>query len=456
MSIPDQRLQSVFEKLSERIKAQCCLCLRQLASNRNEEIQFGRFIGNPRVTMDNIQETLYQQTKLCSSSCRHCLLIEDTSAIGFSLERSINDGGKVDKGQVQGFYLHPVLCLDAQHYGCYGMAWVEQISREWTPIISCNEQKKLSAKLCFEEKESYRWLSSIQNALPQCEHIATKTVVADREADIYPLLVELRNQDIHYVIRARFDRKLTTGSTISHQVAQWETCTHTACNVKGENHRLARKARLGVRYGKITLRRSSSKTKVILPESHSCYVVDVLETPESCPKNEEPIHWVLLTSHLVDSTQIALQMVEFYRQRWNIEQVFRALKNKGLDLKATQLKDQTKIMKLTLMALVACVKTLQLVKARDNLTKQSMEECFVKQQQECLYILNQQLEGNTEKLKNPYPSTSLAFAAWVIARLGGWKGYQILKPPGPIDMINGLKRFEQIFQGYQIAKNHFT
>ena len=70
------------------------------------------------------------------------------------------------------------------------------------------------------------------------------------------------------MIRARFDRKLTTGSTISHQAAQWETCTHTVCNVKGENHRLARKARLGVKYGKINLSRSSSKTKAIFGFSH--------------------------------------------------------------------------------------------------------------------------------------------------------------------------------------------
>jgi hypothetical protein len=90
------------------------------------------------------------------------------------------------------------------------MAWVEQMSRQWTPTIR-NEQKKRSIKLCFEEKESYRWLSSIQNALPQCAHISTKTVVADREADIYPLLTELPNQGCHYVIRASFDRKLTTG-----------------------------------------------------------------------------------------------------------------------------------------------------------------------------------------------------------------------------------------------------
>jgi hypothetical protein len=97
MSIPDQRLQRVFEKLSERMSAQCCLCLRQLANDRNEEIQFGRFIGNSRVTMENLQETLYQQVKLNSSSCQHCLLIEAPSIISFGLERTINDADKAEK-----------------------------------------------------------------------------------------------------------------------------------------------------------------------------------------------------------------------------------------------------------------------------------------------------------------------------------------------------------------------
>ncbi|MGA8447201.1 MAG: hypothetical protein WB766_18710, partial [Roseiarcus sp.] len=40
------------------------------------------------------------------------------------------------------------------------------------------------------------------------------------------------------------------------------------------------------------------------------------------------------------------------------------------------------------------------------------------------------------KQKNPHPPGSLAFAAWVFARLGGWTGYY--GKPGPIVMLRGL------------------
>ena len=37
------------------------------------------------------------------------------------------------------------------------------------------------------------------------------------------------------------------------------------------------------------------------------------------------------------------------------------------------------------------------------------------------------MEGKTEKQKNQLPRNQLSWAAWVIARLGGWKGYQSQK-----------------------------
>jgi hypothetical protein len=40
--------------------------------------------------------------------------------------------------------------------------------------------------------------------------------------------------------------------------------------------------------------------------------------------------------------------------------------------------------------------------------------------------------GTTPLQKNPYPNRSLAWAAWFIARLGGWDGYPSSRPPGPI------------------------
>ena len=41
--------------------------------------------------------------------------------------------------------------------------------------------------------------------------------------------------------------------------------------------------------------------------------------------------------------------------------------------------------------------------------------------------------AKTEKQKNTYPKGTLAFVAWVFARLGGWTGYY--GKPGPIVML---------------------
>ena len=62
------------------------------------------------------------------------------------------------------------------------------------------------------------------------------------------------------------------------------------------------------------------------------------------------------------------------------------------------------------------------------------------------------LEGKTLKQKNHHPPDSLAWATWAIARLGGWTGYATERPPGPITMLEGFKRFAAIAQGFALAK----
>ena len=456
IKLPDKRLDRVLDKLSGRISEKQTLCLRGLSNARKEEIQFGRFIGNHKVSVPVLEEQLYAQLR-DHCQCAHCLLIEDTSKIGFSLERAIQGLGKVDKGQIQGFYLHPVLCIDAQHYGCHGIAALEFVNRPWPEqLLSRQAIRTARDKTVFEQKEGYRWLSSIRKALTQCQQVPTKTVVADREADIYPLLTGLTALGVHYVIRARFDRFIQGGQTISSEVEAWteQYCYEVA--LPASDGRSAHRAKLAIKYGKLALKKSASRSIHAQPNYHPTYVVEVKELAESVVNGEKAIHWILLTSHVVDTAALALQVIEWYKQRWNVEQVFRMLKSNGLDIESSQVESYEKLQKLSVLALIAAVRVLQLLRARDGQTQQTIACAFNEQEQACLILLNEQLVGKSQKLQNPYGPTSLAFAAWVIARLAGWSGYQSQRPPGPIDLLTGLQRFNERFQGYQLAKQNTT
>ncbi|HEX8664425.1 MAG TPA: hypothetical protein VF744_10450, partial [Beijerinckiaceae bacterium] len=47
--------------------------------------------------------------------------------------------------------------------------------------------------------------------------------------------------------------------------------------------------------------------------------------------------------------------------------------------------------------------------------------------------------------RNPHPTGSLAYAAWVCARLGGWTGYY--GKPGPVVMLHGWLAFQAAKRG---------
>src|SRR5260370_39319394 len=64
--------------------------------------------------------------------------------------------------------------------------------------------------------------------------------------------------------------------------------------------------------------------------------------------------------------------------------------------------------------------------------------------------LNRELEGATALQKNPHRTKSLKWAAWIIARLGGWDGYPSSKPPGPITFKHGLEEFHAMVAGWSL------
>jgi hypothetical protein len=64
-----------------------------------------------------------------------------------------------------------------------------------------------------------------------------------------------------------------------------------------------------------------------------------------------------------------------------------------------------------------------------------------------------QYEGGSDKQKNTNKPGSLKWAVWIIARMGGWKGYNSPRAPGPITFFKRLQAFYLIHEGWSLARD---
>jgi len=105
--------------------------------------------------------------------------------------------------------------------------------------------------------------------------------------------------------------------------------------------------------------------------------------------------------------------------------------------------------------MVALLKILQMNIAYnvDEGEGQPIEEVFEADQIEALELINKKLQGKTVKLQNRWNRKRTKWAAWVVGRLGGWKGYDSQGPPGVITLIRGMDRLSYIVQGMKLAKD---
>ncbi len=130
------------------------------------------------------------------------------------------------------------------------------------------------------------------------------------------------------------------------------------------------------------------------------------------------------------------------------------MKTQGFDIEGLRIEDDVPRCNLVMAALVAAVAVQQLVHARDGASAggalRPIVDAFEEDDIPLLEALCAQLEGKTQRQKNPHPKGSLAYASWVCARLGGWTGYY--GKPGPIVMLNGWFRFHAAKQGANALK----
>ena len=415
------------------------VCLRRLAKgNRGREVRFNRFLGNAKVTTARIIESWSEGT-VAAAEGRHILAIQDTSEINFATTARRRRGlGEIGKGNGHGVLLHSMLAVDAENGSCLGLLGGEVWTRKGRRTIS-HDLRELS------DKESQRWIATALAAKPLLARAAMVTVLGDRESDIFALCANAAEQHFHVVARSMHDRKLADGIGLYAASEAMAVVDQRAIVLPARAQRAERVAVLELRFGAVNLARPQTRFLRHLPESLPLTLVDVREVDPEAGK--EPLHWRLLATHTVASAEEAWRIVEWYKRRWLIEQFHRVLKTQGFKLEDSQIATADRLLKLVAIAAKAAIITIQLLQARDGRSHLPVRLAFDANEVATLAALNQNLEAQSKRLRNPHPPDSLAWAAWIIGRLGGWDGYPSSKPPGPITLKHGLEYFYAVAVG---------
>src|SRR6266478_6602889 len=370
------------------------VCLRRMAGGAWDQVmRFWRFLDNERVTVEKLIEGWSAQTREAVRG-RHVLAIQDSSDIKFSTTPEDRRGlGKVGKGNVFGVILHAMMAVDADTGACLGLAG----GKVWTRN---SHGKARRGRRALADKESARWLTTATQAKDVLAQARMITVINDREGDIYAHWARTPDARVHLLSRVMHDHTLITGKTLRKAVKQVPFSAKAVIDVPKRLDRRPRKAHLSLRFGSVVLQRPKYTQEKDLPESVAVNFVEVIE--QHPPKGAEPIHWLLLTTHEMANVARAATIV------------------------------------------------IQLVQARNGEDVLPAGFAFSPQEIEVLDAINKDLQGKTELQKNPHRKKTLAWAAWVIAKLGGWTGYASHKPPGPITFHNGLARFQAFASGWAL------
>ena len=418
-------------------------CLRRAADGRRAKIvQYSRFLANENVTLEALLAGWGEQTAIAAAG-RHVLAIQDTSEINFRTKPERRRGlGEIGKGVGHGLLLHAMLALDAESDACLGLV----AGKIWTRqgrITVPHDRRPL------EQKESERWIGTPNRAKEVLSAAAMVTVIDDREGDIYAKWASVSATNFHLLTRSMQDRVSADGAGMYATAASWPIADTATLDLMARTDRPARKAKLALRFGRVTLKRPQGASSA-LPKTVELNLVEVVELDP--PAKVEPLHWYLLTTHEVSDTASAWRIVNWYKKRWTIEQLFRILKTQGLQLEDSRIETADRLLKLTAIAAKAAVIILQLVQARDGKSAEPASNAFNDDQIRLLAAFGAKYEGRTKLQSNPHPQQSLAWAVWIIARLGGWDGYPRTKP-GPITMRHGLEYFLGVAQAWNTLKD---
>ena len=404
----------------------------------NKRVTFSVVLDSPMTVVGQALRERFEGTTV--------LNVQDTTEINLSHLNTMTGLGEIGNPKNRGLFLHPSLAVSPD-----GVPIGLLSAQIWDRPPSCHGKTKKRKQKAFEDKESLRWWTAIEVSEKRVGRPGLLVHVGDREDDIYDVFKRAHDAGYRILVRAAQDRRVEgEHSTLWAQVASFSPAGEgrplsvPARPAKdGKPARAARDTSIVIRYGLVTIREPQG------PGALDMYAVQVTEVDP--PSGVEPIEWLLLTTDPITSVEDAWQRVEWYRCRWRIEEFFQVLKS-GCRIEARQFESRSTYEPSLAISMLTAVRLLTMVK-QARVTPDAPASSVLSQEEEHVLVQHAQAKKMGHCDSSPL---RLADAIVLIAMLGGYKARSCDGPPGWITFWRGLRRLEDMVEGYRLARPEGT
>ncbi len=365
------------------------------------------------------------------------LAVQDTTFIDYGGHRATEGLGPMNDRNGWGLLCHGTLAFTPEGLplGVLGL-------RVWARDPKNRGIKATRRLRGIEDKESYKWLDSVQALARLREQLpGTRLVsVADREGDVYEFFTQAQALGVDLLVRAAWDRRVE-----SPQGHVWSTLAKAPLLAQ-QRLQLPRSPGRAPRVAKLSLRACPITLK---PPSHT----GATQKPISLwalwacemrpPAGVKAIEWMLLSTIPIDSPEHACERLQWYARRWGIEIWHRILKG-GCKIEARQLESFDRLQRLLSVYAVIAWRILyarMLARLAPNVSASAI---LAPEEWQALYC-------RIHHTSTP-PATAppLRQALRWIARLGGFLGRTGDGEPGVQTIWNGFHELIALTDMYRI------
>lgn len=308
-----------------------------------------RFLSNPKVTPEQIQQTHGQRVRRRCQASPLVLAIQDTTELDFTRHRTVEGLGPIGNGGGRGLLQHstPAVTPKGDLIGV-----LHQI---WRPRVPVPEGETRRQRL-GRPRESDFWPESVR-AVGSVGADTRLVHVTDRGGDLFEMMSACREQgNTGFLIRAQHNRWVDKGAEkLWSFMGKQAVAGYRDVPVPARNGEPKRIAHVSIRQARVSLDPPCRDPRFTEP----LVVWAVYATEESPPAGVEPIEWMLLTSEAVETFEDACARVDWYCLRWLIEEWHRVEKT-GCRLETSQLKTAEGLKRWAALVTIAAIRLLQL------------------------------------------------------------------------------------------------